>query len=164
MHGRQERIRGPRPAGRRHVPQQNARDDEEGTRGGAGPSRRRESIFLKRPWSSTMRQAGGPGDRPGRNPRHYESLRWSLTKEVSDAEGYFRCKHGVLPKAGEHGENPLRYFGWRERFLAPFVERIRVTRLREIMARQNETGFVEVRMESDRRSNHDGDADPADNL
>ena len=83
---------------------------------------------------------------------------------MSDAEGYFRCKHGALLDAGEHGENPLRYFGWRNRFLAPFVDRIRVTQLREIKARRNETGFVEVRMESDQRSNHDGDADPTDNL
>ena len=36
MHGWQERIGGPRPAGRQHVPQQNARDDEEGTRRGGG--------------------------------------------------------------------------------------------------------------------------------
>ena len=86
-----------------------------------------------------------------------------MTKEVSDAQGYFRCKHGALPDAGEHGEDPLRYFGWHERFLVPFVNRTRVTRLREIMSRLNETGFVETRIESDRRRNRNGDADPANN-
>ena len=101
-----------------------------------------------------------------RNPLHYESLRWSTAQEVSDARGYFRCKHGGLPDAGEHGEDPLRYFGWHERFLVPFVNRTRVTRLREYyMSRRllNETAYVVyARMKRDRRGRtRDGDADTA---
>ena len=102
---------------------------------------REESRFLVRLRSSIEKLRAGkgrPDDRPG-NPLHYESLRWSTVKEVSDAGGYFRCKHGALPDAGEHGEDPLRYFGWHERFLVPFVNRTRVARLREYTSRQNET-------------------------
>lgn len=63
-----------------------------------------------------------------RNPLHYESQRWTLAKEVSNAEGYFRCKHGSIPDAGERGEDPLRYFGWNERFLLPFVNETKRSR------------------------------------
>jgi hypothetical protein len=136
---------------------------------------REESRVLRRAWSWMSRLlpravggGGGTEDHPRpddhRNPLHYESLRWSTAKEVSDAAGYFRCKHGALPDAGEHGEDPLRYFGWHERFLVPFVNRTRVTRLREYyMSRTlNETGSADVRVESDRgRRTRYGDADTA---
>ena len=61
------------------------------------------------------------------SPYHYESERWRLAKEVSHAEGFFRCKHGAIPDAGEHGEDSLRYFGYDERFILPFVNSTRVT-------------------------------------
>ena len=104
-----------------------------------------------------------------RNPLHYESLRWSTAQEVSDARGYFLCKHGGLPDAGEHGDDPLRYFGWHERFLVPFVNRTRVTRLREYyMSRRplNETAsVVNARVEHDRRGRtRDGDADTSETV
>ena len=51
-------------------------------------------------------------------------------KEISNGEGFFICKYGNLPQAGEHGEDPIRYFGWYERFLQPFVNDTRVTRMR----------------------------------
>ena len=70
------------------------------------------------------------GSKPPQNPYHYESQRWSIVKEISNGEGFFRCKHGNLPQAGEHGEDPIRYFGWYERFLQPFVNETRVTRMR----------------------------------
>ena len=136
---------------------------------------REESRLLRRvrSWISRLllRAVGGGGggeDHPRpddhRKPLHYESLRWSTAREVSDAKGYFRCKHGTLPDAGEHGEDPLRYFGWHERFLVPFVNRTRVTRLREYsMSRPlNETGSVDARVEIDRRGRtRDGDAGTA---
>lgn len=62
------------------------------------------------------------------NPFHYESQRWKTVRELSDAQGFFRCKHGALPDAGEFGQDTLRYFGWNERFLMPFVNETRVTR------------------------------------
>jgi len=43
---------------------------------------------------------------------------------------YFRCKHGNLPDPGEFGEDTLRYFGWNDRFLLPFINETRVDRLR----------------------------------
>ncbi|KAL7542415.1 hypothetical protein ACHAXR_012138 [Thalassiosira sp. AJA248-18] len=78
------------------------------------------------------------------NPFHYENQRWSIMKEVSNAEGYFQCKHGALPDAGEHGEDSLRYFGWHERFLLPFVNRTRVTRLQESMSLNETVGKASV--------------------
>ena len=78
------------------------------------------------------------------NTLHYESLRWSLLKDVADAEAYFRCKHGALPDAGEHGDDPLRYFGWYERNLVPFVNQTRGMQLREYFKtnHQNETTII----------------------
>lgn len=78
-----------------------------------------------------------PDSKKPPDPLHYESERWSLAKEVSNAEGFFRCKHGALPDAGKHGEDPLRYFGWYERFLVPFVNRTRLTRMKEPMLLMN---------------------------
>lgn len=68
------------------------------------------------------------------DPYHYESERWNIYKEVADNENYFRCKHGALPDPGEHGEDSLRYFGWHERFIEPFANRTRLTKLKERMA------------------------------
>jgi hypothetical protein len=68
------------------------------------------------------------------DPYHYESERWNIYKEVADNENYFRCKHGALPDPGEHGEDSLRYFGWHERFIEPFVNRTRLTKLKERVA------------------------------
>ncbi|KAL9185183.1 hypothetical protein ACHAXT_002960 [Thalassiosira profunda] len=65
------------------------------------------------------------------NPFQYDSHRWNLVEEVSDTERFFRCKHGALPDAGEHGEDAIRYFGWNERFLQPFVNRTREARRNE---------------------------------
>jgi len=76
------------------------------------------------------------------SPYHYESQRWSLAKEVSNGEGFFRCKHGSIPDPGKHGEDSIRYFGWHERFLVPFVNRTRVTRLQEAMSISNTTSLV----------------------
>ena len=76
------------------------------------------------------------------SPYHYESQRWSLAKEVSNGEGFFRCKHGSIPDPGEHGEDSIRYFGWHERFLVPFVNRTRVTRLQEATMISNTTSLV----------------------
>mmetsp|Transcript_39912 Transcript_39912/g.70194 ORF Transcript_39912/g.70194 Transcript_39912/m.70194 type:complete len:212 (-) Transcript_39912:200-835(-) len=86
------------------------------------------------------------------NPFHYESQRWRILKEVSNAEGFFRCKHGALPDAGEHGEDPVRYFGWHERFLLPFVNRTRVSRLRESMLQLDD----ETAGKASLGSQHDG--------
>ncbi len=82
-----------------------------------------------------------PDSKKPPDPLHYESERWRLAKEVSDAEGFFRCKHGALPDAGKHGEDPLRYFSWSERFLVPFVNSTRLTRMKESMLQLNETVF-----------------------
>lgn len=68
---------------------------------------------------------------PKEDPYYYEKERWNIYKEVADGERYFRCKHGALPDPGEHGEDSLRYFGWHERFLQPFVNRTRLTKLKE---------------------------------
>ena len=76
------------------------------------------------------------------HPYHYESQRWSLAKEVSNGEGFFRCKHGSIPDPGKHGEDSIRYFGWHERFLVPFVNRTRVTRLQEAMMISNGTSLI----------------------
>eukprot|EP00986_Skeletonema_menzelii_P016842 scaffold16119_cov155-Skeletonema_menzelii.AAC.4 len=65
------------------------------------------------------------------DPYYYEKERWNIYKEVADDERYFRCKHGALPDPGEHGEDSLRYFGWHERFIQPFVNRTRLTKLKE---------------------------------
>ncbi|KAL7522629.1 hypothetical protein ACHAWX_007592 [Stephanocyclus meneghinianus] len=67
------------------------------------------------------------------NPFHYDSLRWKTVRELADTETYFRCKHGNLPDPGEFGEDTLRYFGWNERFLLPFVNETRVDRIRREM-------------------------------
>lgn len=80
-----------------------------------------------------------PDSKKPPDPLHYESERWSLAKEVSNAEGFFRCKHGALPDAGTHGEDPLRYFSWHERFLVPFVNRTRLTRMKESMFQLNKS-------------------------
>eukprot|EP00804_Cyclotella_cryptica_P029825 CCRYP_010761-RA/>CCRYP_010761-RA protein AED:0.15 eAED:0.15 QI:0/-1/0/1/-1/1/1/0/622 len=64
------------------------------------------------------------------NPFHYDSLRWKTVRELADTETHFRCKHGNLPDPGEFGEDTLRYFGWNERFLLPFVNETRVDRIR----------------------------------
>ena len=66
-----------------------------------------------------------------KDPYYYEKERWNIYKEVADDERYFRCKHGALPDPGEHGEDSLRYFGWHERFIQPFVNRTRLTKLKE---------------------------------
>jgi len=79
-------------------------------------------------------------DKPN-SPFHYESQRWSLAKEVSNGEDFFRCKHGSIPDPGEHGEDSIRYFGWHERFLVPFVNKTRVTRLQEAMMISNGTSL-----------------------
>jgi hypothetical protein len=139
-----------------HETMKKVRDEEEAIE-------KEKSRLLSILWSLIAQlRAGGrrSDDRPG-NPLHYESLRWSTVKEVSDAGGYFRCKHGALPDAGEHGEDPLRYFGWHERFLVPFVNRTRVTRLREYTSRPNATISVDTRMEKlDRRKRtRDDDVD-----
>jgi hypothetical protein len=78
------------------------------------------------------------------NTLHYESLRWGLLKDVADAETYFRCKHGALPDAGVHGDDPLRYFGWYERNLVPFVNQTRGMQLQEFFKtnHQNETTSI----------------------
>ncbi len=77
---------------------------------------------------------------------------------MSDVVGYFRCKHGALPDAGEHREDLLWYFGWHERFLVPFVNRTRVNMSHPL----NETGSTNVRGESNqRRRICNGDADTA---
>jgi hypothetical protein len=68
-----------------------------------------------------------------KNPFHYESLRWKTLRELADTEHFFRCKHGNLPDPGEFGEDNLRYFGWNERFLLPFVNETRVDRLRRVL-------------------------------
>lgn len=68
---------------------------------------------------------------PKEDPYYYEKERWNIYKEVADGQRYFRCKHGALPYPGEHGEDSLRYFGWHERFLQPFVNRTRLTKLKE---------------------------------
>ena len=78
--------------------------------------------FLISLWRHIRAQPAKP-----QNPFHYESHRWSIVKEVSNAEDFFRCKHGALPDAGEHGEDAVRYFGINERFLLPFVNRTRVS-------------------------------------
>ena len=67
------------------------------------------------------------------DPYFYEKERWNIYKEVADGERYFRCKHGALPDPGEHGEDSLRYFGWHERFIQPFVNRTNLTKLKERM-------------------------------
>ncbi|KAL7467751.1 hypothetical protein ACHAXS_007985 [Conticribra weissflogii] len=61
-----------------------------------------------------------------KNRHRYESDRWSVVRELSDAPGYFRCKHGSLPDPGVDGRDSLRYFGFDERFELPFEN---VTRL-----------------------------------
>ena len=76
------------------------------------------------------------------SPYHYESERWRLAKEVSHAEGFFRCKHGAIPDAGEHGEDSLRYFGYDERFILPFVNSTRVTsHVQEDKMHTNNVGY-----------------------
>jgi len=76
-----------------------------------------------------------------KDPYYYEKERWNIYKEVADGERYFRCKHGALPDPGKHGEDSLRYFGWHERFIQPFVNRTRLTKLKERMTgRSAETG------------------------
>ena len=65
------------------------------------------------------------------HPLHYENQRWNVIRTVADTKGFFRCKHGALPDPGEHGEDSVRYFGWDERFLLPFVNATRASRLRE---------------------------------
>jgi hypothetical protein len=79
-----------------------------------------------------------------KDPYYYESQRWNIYKGVSDSESYFRCKHGALPDPGEHGEDSLRYFGWHERFVEPFVNRTRLTKLQEKM-----TGGHELKSRDD---------------
>ena len=69
-----------------------------------------------------------------KDPYYYEKERWNIYKEVADGERYFQCKHGALPDPGEHGEDSLRYFGWHERFIQPFVNRTRLTALQERVA------------------------------
>lgn len=69
-----------------------------------------------------------------KDPYYYEKERWNIYKEVADGERYFRCKHGALPDSGENGEDSLRYFGWHERFIQPFANRTRLTKLKERMA------------------------------
>eukprot|EP00985_Skeletonema_marinoi_P019736 scaffold11427_cov231-Skeletonema_marinoi.AAC.7 len=68
-----------------------------------------------------------------KDPYYYEKERWNIYKEVADGERYFRCKHGALPDPGKHGEDSLRYFSWHERFIQPFVNRTRLTKLKERM-------------------------------
>jgi len=68
-----------------------------------------------------------------KNPYAYEQERWNIYKEVADDERYFRCKHGALPDPGTNGEDSLRYFGWHERFIQPFVNRTRLTKMKERM-------------------------------
>lgn len=70
-----------------------------------------------------------------RNPFHYESLRWKTVRELTDTESFFQCKHGNLPDPGEFGEDTLRYFGWNERFLVPFINETRVDRLAKALER-----------------------------
>jgi hypothetical protein len=67
------------------------------------------------------------------NPFHYDSLRWKTVRELADTETHFRCKHGNLPDPGEFGEDTLRYFGWNERFLLPFVNETRADRIKRAM-------------------------------
>ena len=97
--------------------------------------------FLKEIWYWLR-----PGSKKPPDPLHYESERWRLAKEVSNAEGFFRCKHGALPDAGKHGEDPLRYFGWYERFLVPFVNRTRLDQLKESM---QQPSAMEYRVQTD---------------
>ena len=55
------------------------------------------------------------------DPYDYERQRWRVLREIADAEGVFRCKHGALPDSGERGEDALRYFGRHDRFSSPFA-------------------------------------------
>ena len=73
-----------------------------------------------------------PGPSITKIPFHYESLRWKTVRELADTESFFRCKHGNLPDPGEFGQDTLRYFGWNERFLLPFINETRVDRLRSL--------------------------------
>jgi len=74
------------------------------------------------------------------NPFNYESQRWTVAQTISDGEGFFECKHGALPDAGEDGQDSVRYFGWHERFLLPFVNRTRVSRMKESMLQLGKSG------------------------
>ena len=57
-------------------------------------------------------------------------------RELSNAEKYFRCKHGALPDPGEFGDVTLRYFGWDERFIFPFVNRTNMTRMKKTLTKE----------------------------
>ena len=104
-----------------------------------------KKSYLEKLWLWMVRRSKSNSVTPTVSSFHYESQRWSLAKEVSSAEDFFRCKHGSIPEQ----QDSMRYFGWHERFLVPFVNRTRVTRLREsrsLLTLENETSDQERRM------------------
>lgn len=65
-------------------------------------------------------------------------------RELADTASFFLYKHGNLPDPGEFGEDTLRYFGYHERFVLPFVNETRVNMLKRALQTNDTIAVNEV--------------------